>query len=343
MQRYGLELLRALDMLLERCREDNYSIKVLIPRNARNTPQYKHLCIHRVGSFIGRIWEQLELPLYCRGKLLFTPCGGPPRFHRKNVVTIHDAAVFAAPDGYSTGFRNWYRYLYKATAKRALHVLTVSEFSKSELVRFCGINAGNITVIYLGCDHSRECAADPFILRKNGLSDKRYVFAVSSHNPNKNFHGIVAAIERLSTGNLEVAIAGGKNRNVFGDVVKIPDKVKELGYVSDSELRALYENAACFVFPSFYEGFGLPPLEALSLGCPVVVSNRASLPELFEKVAFLCEPDDPNDIALQIIRASRVGAASREENIRFASQFTWEKCAQATWELLKHAVRFSEQ
>jgi glycosyltransferase involved in cell wall biosynthesis len=114
--------------------------------------------------------------------------------------------------------------------------------------------------------------------------------------------------------------------------------VKSLGFVNDNELRTLYENAACFVFPSFYEGFGLPPLEAIAVGCPVVIARAASLPEVFGDVAAYCDPYSPLDIARRISYVLQGERPSRESLWARAARFTWEDCALKTWSILLEAL-----
>ncbi len=131
-------------------------------------------------------------------------------------------------------------------------------------------------------------------------------------------------------------MAGARNSKVFEESLQLPESVIEVGFVTDAELRTLYEAAACFVFPSFYEGFGLPPLEALALGCPVVASATASMPEVLGDVVFYCDPSKPEDIAEQIQRAIDT-PPDRENNMKHAAKFTWEKCAAQTWEVVMRA------
>jgi glycosyltransferase involved in cell wall biosynthesis len=119
--------------------------------------------------------------------------------------------------------------------------------------------------------------------------------------------------------------------------------VRELGFVQNSELRTLYENAACFVFPSIYEGFGLPALEALSLGCPIVAARSASLPEILGEAVVYCNPQSVDDIAAQISRVLQGQHPNRHTAIRHAAKFTWERCARETWKILLNALRGEEQ
>jgi glycosyltransferase involved in cell wall biosynthesis len=290
--------------------------------------------VSQVGRNSGQLWEQVDLAIHARSGVLFSLVGGAPLLHRRNVITIHDAAVFAAPKSFSRAFRLWYQFLYWTLCHTALHVLTVSEFSRTELMKYCGIKPGNISVTYLGSEHALRPTPQPAVLDKHRLKPFRYVLAVGSRNPSKNIPGLVKAVPYLAETDFDLAIAGQSYSNIFGESHISGDRVRDLGYVDDSELRSLYENAACFVFPSFYEGFGLPPLEALALGCPAVVANANSLAELFPGVAFLCDPRDPADIAAKILLACQAPAAERTRYRAFAAGFGWEKCAALTWSVL---------
>nr|WP_281363499.1 glycosyltransferase family 1 protein [Paenibacillus lemnae] len=187
-------------------------------------------------------------------------------------------------------------------------------------------------VIPHGREHVLAAAADPTVLDKYGL-DKPFVLAVSSMSPNKNFGSIVKAIQHLNRTDVDFVIAGGTNPKLFKEQGELPESVKYLGYVEDGELRSLYEHAACFVFPSFYEGFGFPPLEAMTCGCPVVASRTASIPEVCGDAAMYCDPHDWMDIARcmeQVIDDPALQIRMRTEGLEQASRFSWEKCARDT-------------
>jgi glycosyltransferase involved in cell wall biosynthesis len=338
-QRYARELLEKLDGILVASGPSAPSVTILVPPSDRELPKFERLKVARAGRYSGRLWEQFELPYYARGGVLFTPVGGAPLLHRRNIITIHDVSVFAAPDGYSFSFRTWYKFIYWTLCRTALHVLTVSHFSKAELEKWCGADPKQITVTYLGSEHALRPQPDPGVLAKNHLEQFRYVLVVGSRNPNKNMAGVLRSLPYLADSTIQVAIAGQNNVKVFGELQIADERVHDLGYITDSELRTLYENAACFVFPSFYEGFGLPPLEALALGCPTVVAATSSLTELFEGVAFLCNPKDPADIADKITKAYHAAKENRADYRRFASGFRWGDCAKATWDVL---VRYAK-
>jgi len=285
----------------------------------------------------GTWWEQLDLPRHCRGHLLVTLSGGAPILHSRNVITIHDAAVFAASGAYSLAYRLWYQQLYRRMARKAEHIFTVSNFSKAEIVKWCAAAPEKISVTYLGSEHFSNLEADPSALRRFGISG-RYVLAVGSQNPNKNFQRTAQAVSRLSKKGIGVVIAGGSDYRIFRRSLDLPDGVRVLGYVSDAELKSLYQNASCFVFASLYEGFGLSPLEAISSGCPVVVSRAASLPELYDGAAEFCDPLQPDDITAAVERVLQSPPATADELKTFAGKFSWKKCARETLEVLENLV-----
>ena len=332
-QRYGREVLNQLDKVLSEENSRKISFEVLIPRGADSVPRYTNLEVRAVGRMDGIKWEQIELPQHCRGELLFTLSGGSPVLHSRNVVTIHDAAVVAAPAGYSLAYRVWHGSLCRWMARRAEHIFTVSNFSKSEIVKWYGASPDKISVTYPG-SHFSTVDADQSALKRFGISG-RYVLAVGSYNPNKNVHRVMEAVCGPNANGIQLVIVGGHDSKVYGKSIPLPDQVRSLGYVSDPELKALYESAACFVFASLYEGFGSPPLEAMSSGCPVVLSRVASLPELYEGAAFFCDPYRSEDIAAAIQRAIASPPGAANELKAFSRKFSWEQCARETLEVLK--------
>jgi glycosyltransferase involved in cell wall biosynthesis len=258
--------------------------------------------------------------------------------HPHHVITIHDAGILSTPNAYTFGYRNYYKTLQRFLSATATHVITVSEFSRREISRFFRIPLEKITSTMLSGEHILRYEPAPSMLARHQLRPGEYILAVGSKNPNKNLRGLLLASEYLRSSGADFVFAGGANRSIFPDARVASVDIKELGFVNDNELRTLYENAACFVFPSLYEGFGLPPLEALTLGCPVVVSSTASLPEVFGGLAAYCDPHAPADIARQITRVMQGNHPSRAAMLSYASQFTWQRCAQATWKILLRAI-----
>lgn len=337
--RYGREVLSALDaLLIESAYPD--TVEILVPRSVQVDTSYRKLSIRQVGRLNGHAWEQLELPFYAWGGVLYSPSGSAPLLHPRNVLTIHDAIVFAAPEGCPFAYRLWYRFLSIVLTRTAAHVLTVSEFSKRDITHYCKSNPDKVSVVYPGSQYLCSVAGDESILTKYSLCKFGYVLAVGSSAPNKNFAGILRAADQLALSGIDVVLVGKTGLSVgrHGPKMKPLDlsRVKNVGFATDAELRSLYENAGCFVFPSFYEGFGLPPLEALSLGCPTVISNCASLPEVCGEAALTCDPHSTEDIVAKIQTSiqMRQDEGSAERFKKFAKKYNNQESAVRVWKVI---------
>jgi glycosyltransferase involved in cell wall biosynthesis len=199
------------------------------------------------------------------------------------------------------------------------------------------------TVTYPGVDHhdwSRTSAT------KNGNTDQTksrpFVLAVSSMSPHKNFRTLVEAVTLLGKTDFDVIIAGGTNLSIFKSAdIPLSDTIKHVGYVSDDELKLLYSKASCFIYPSLYEGFGLPPLEAMYSGCPVIAACAGSLPEVCGDAVLYCDPRSPQDIADKINRMMgdmQLREDLRAKGFRQVEKYTWEKCARETLAAIEKAL-----
>ena len=337
-QRYAIEVLKQIDILLNDSAYKNIRMVCLAPKETRLQPAWKNIKLRHTGVAPANIWEQFELPLYAHGSLLFSPANTGPVLYARQVITMHDAAVFAIPDAYSIPFRAKYFIIFHILARFARRVLTDSAFSQKELAHNLGVALERFQVIPLGGDHMLDIIPDSSILEKHGLSKNSFLLSVASQSKHKNFERILQAESYLGDG-LILAAAGGSNQKVFNALGK-PDnqeKVKHLGYVTDAELKALYENAMGFIFPSLYEGFGLPILEAMNCGCPVLCSNAASIREVAGNAGLYFNPLDVNDIARSITEF--VSDETLRSNLQVsgflqASRFTWALTARATLERL---------
>jgi len=348
-QRYAIELLQAMDLLLHRgLNAEDIRFTVLVPRGKRADIELKHMRVKQVGYLRGHLWEQLELPLYARDGLLLNLCNASPIMKRRRIVTLHDASVFAVPYSYSFAFRFAYRWLFRLTGQSALRIITPSQYSREQLMHWCKISPSIVRVIGLGVDHIHRQQVDPAFAEKL-LPDMPFIVAVGSLNPHKNLQMLERAVrEELS---YTTIIAGSVDPRVYADAsfavrnAAAPGSdsslVRYAGRVDDRELRTLYEHAVCFVFPSLYEGFGLPPLEAMACGCPVIVSHAASLPEVCGDAALYCDPTDAADIAAKIRRVIDEPALAerlRRRGIAHAAPFTWERCARETFAVIQEVL-----
>jgi glycosyltransferase involved in cell wall biosynthesis len=331
-QRYAEEVVKTLDAMVGADEIDSHKVRftVLAPRCLSRTLDLKHINLKRVGRCSGLLWEQVELPWYARGGHLINLCNAAPMIRRNQTVTIHDAGIFAMPDSYSTAFRIWYRFLLTVLGRVSKRVLTDSEFSRHELGRYLHISPTKIEAIPLGREHIDTISAEDYIIERAGLSDKPYLLAVGSLSARKNFEAILGAIDRSGKVDFNIVIAGGTNPKVFGDMkVKLPNYVYHLGYVTDGELKSLYRHATAFIYPSLYEGFGLPPLEAMTCGCPAIVSDIPPHREVCGEAALYCNPHDVDDMAgkIQLIMNDeslrrRLAAAGREQEKKFSWKTT---------------------
>lgn len=305
-QRYAYEVTRAFDQMMASGEIDStiYSLVLATPPNLDQYPDFKYIKVKQVGRLKGNLWEQVSLPIYARNKLLFNPCNtGPILSGSHQITTIHDASVFAVPQAYSSLFRLKYKLIIKFMCKATPQIITVSQFSRNEISHYCGIPSDKITVIPEGCDHILRYNEDCSILERYDLGKRPFIIAVSSNSIHKNFNIILKALSLIGESeiNFDVVIIGGEYKKVFKKTqYHFPEYIKQVGYISDEALRCLYKNAACLIYPSFYEGFGLPPLEAMACGCPVIVSNAASLAEVCGDAALYFEPRDPNYLANQV-------------------------------------------
>ena len=294
------------------------------------------------GRLKGQAWEQLELPWARGDRLLFSPCNTGPMMVRDQAVLIHDAQPWLQPEAYSLAFRAWYRLLLPRLARRARVVLTISDYSRSQLERFGIVPPGKAQVVPNGADHILRIIPDPDTLARHNLVPGGYLLALGNLSPHKNLTRLMRAAAARPVGQAPLVIAGGGNSRVFVDAgLEPPPGVRLLGRVSDGELRALYTHAMAFVFPSLTEGFGLPPLEAMLCGCPTVVSSAGAIPEVCGGASRYVDPTDEAGWtrAMVDIQASlELRQALIEKGLRRAARFTWARSAKILLEVLENAT-----
>jgi glycosyltransferase involved in cell wall biosynthesis len=278
----------------------------------------------------GQAWEQLLLPAAARRQragVIYNPAHLAPLAWPANVVQIHDAVALRHPEWYSPAYVRWQRAMMPRVARRAKLVITVSEFSRAELIEFLGVPGERIRVVPGGVD-ARFSAAVDFepVCARLGLT-KPYVLAVGDRGPRKNLEALRPAIARLRKEGIELVIAGGGRGHQLGASL---EGAHDLGYVADEDLPALYAGARAFAQPSLHEGFGLTVLEAMAAGVPVVASGRAALPEVVTGAGLLADPDDWGLFGAAVVEAAtdnQQRARLREGGRRVAARYTWERAA----------------
>ncbi|MEZ2405729.1 glycosyltransferase [Bosea sp. RCC_152_1] len=268
------------------------------------------------GRLAGHGWEQLELPRLWGGRLL-NLCNTAPALKGDQIVCIHDANVFAAPESYSRGFRTAYRTLQPLLARRSARIATVSQASARQLARHLPLRAADIAVLPNGHEHAlawdpARAERAPTLLAARPDVERPFVLALGSQARHKNLSLLVEIAPALAELGIDVVIAGGGNGIFAPDQLAQAANVRLLGRVSDDDLAFLLERALCLAFPSWTEGFGLPIVEAMARGCPVVSSNCASMPEVCGDAALLASPGDPA-LWVEHIRALAGSATLRQE------------------------------
>lgn len=254
-----------------------------VPPEVGDIPTYKNIKVVKIGKLHNRLWEHFSFPWYVHKNkgVSLNLCNVAP-LPAPGIVCIHDVKVKATPQYFSKKFLLWYDLLLGNATKRARKIITVSEFSKSEIVKYFKVNPDKITVIPNAWQHYEKIEYDEDALNEYGLGKNNYYFSMCSLEPNKNFRWIAEEAKRNP--NCVFAVAGSINKKVFADGMgfECPDNMKLLGYVSDEEAKTMMRDCKAFLFPTFYEGFGIPPLEAMSAGTKnIYVSDTAVMHEIF--------------------------------------------------------------
>jgi glycosyltransferase involved in cell wall biosynthesis len=266
-------------------------------------------------------WYLGALPVAARGDdVLHLPAHrGPLLSPTPLVLTIHDLAPVRHPETFNRWTRGYSRLLLPRLARSATRVIAVSEFTAREAVELLGVDEERIRVIPHGVE-------EPFAA-EGPSAEGDYVLAVGTVEPRKNLDRLAQAARRAK---LELRVVGAPG---WGDV-----RVPSLGFVDDAELASLYRGAACLAYPSLYEGFGLPVLEAMACGTPVVTSIGSAPAQLANGAAVLVDPLDVDAIATGIHEAVRRREELRAAGLERAKGFTWEAAARATAEVYREAA-----
>lgn len=303
------------------------------------------------------LWEQAVLPLLVRKHridVLHSPAYTTPLLAQcASVVTIHDLLYLHYPESCKRGQLFFFKHFVPLSARTADKVLAVSYSTKRDLEEFLGVSPDQIVVIHEAPDDRFQTGlrqrAEATIKSKYGISPG-FVLSMSTFNPNKNLPGLLKAISllrkkysvttRLAMVGMQLKYRGEIERII--DELGIRDSVHLLGYVPDDDVPLFYSLADVLVFPSFFEGFGLPPLEAMACGCPVVCADTSSLPEVVGDAAILCDPHNIDEMAEAVYRVltdRELRDTLVKKGFDRAEQFSWEKAAAETIRAYGEAYR----
>ena len=292
-ERYAYEITKRLDVI---CKKGEISI--IIPKNISNIPEYKNINIIRYGKKIQNFfWQMITLQWFLLTHRQYTilDYGNTALPFAAGIVFLHDIYCQFFPEDFKSKkdkiIRAYNKWQYRLIAKKAKHIVTVSEYSKNEILKTFKIDQTKITVIYSSADHIKFIIEDISIFNDFPiLKEKPFYFSLGSLSKRKNIKWIIEYAK--NNPDSIFAISGTSLPTVKVDELEnsLPINIILLGYLSDEKVKALMSKCKAFILPSYYEGFGLTPLEALSCGVPIIVSNAASLPEIYANTAHYIDP-----------------------------------------------------
>lgn len=348
-QRFAYEILTNLDILLynsENIKKKAVSFVLLVPNSSIKNYQVNLKCITLKSfnwNYSLNIWEQIILPVFTFGSPLLNLTGSAPLFKSLQFCTLHDAAIFRFGNSYTTKYRIFHQLLLRHLTHASKIIFTVSNFSKRELISLFNIPENKIRVIYNSSEHLINVHFS--IKPKKLIVPKNFFLVIGSHNTTKNVSFVVENFtENIFPSNYYLIVVGENDPKVFKRPKYINStKVVFLKGINDSQLNFLYKKAEALIFPSLYEGFGIPPLEAMAIGCPVIASSASSIPEVCGDAALYFDPKSQ----LSFIKAINFYLSNphiRKDLISKgflnANKFTWKDSAKILYdELLKFFER----
>lgn len=337
-QRVCREILIRLDKLLDD--ETELKFEYVYCKGANNTIinpfEFRNIVpVEMPGCGNDYIIRLFTLPKYVRKRKAIAVCVSTEVLRSKNhIACVHDLRPVIFKDYDSFHFKLTYKYLLHTVKKYSKKIVAVSDFQKNEIIKYFKIKeADKVKTIYNGWEHMKDIVPDGSIFGKySKLKVGEYFYSLGSLAPHKNFKWILETAKRNP--HCTFAIAGGKDLRNWKDNIETDEinNVIFLGYVSDEENKALMQNCKAFLFPSKYEGFGIPPLEALSCGAPIIISNASCLPEIYEDCAHYFDPDD-YDVDLDKILRETVGNPEK-----ILKKCSWENAAMQWLEIIKKEI-----
>lgn len=298
------------------------------------------------GSLKTHLWEQIDLPRYLKRKgnpllISFTGCG-PLNYHNQ-IITIHDVSHERYPEWFSKYYYHYYHFMIPRIGRKAHAILTVSEFSKSEIVDTLGLDVNKIHVVHSNVPFQTRPSEEEILHYKPASDTEKYIIAVSSMDPRKNFVRLAEAFNRIDDKSIKLYIIGMRFKafntpdlqKLAGENIVLP------GYIDDDALQDMYQNALLSVYPSLYEGFGLPPLESMTYGCPAIASNIPALKEISGDAAYYVNPYNVEDIANGIntlLRDEELCQELKVKGLKQITEYSWDKSAQQVYELAKKFI-----
>jgi glycosyltransferase involved in cell wall biosynthesis len=343
-ERYTIELIKSLYQI-----NTEYTIYILLSKGYTRFEEQINVGIPIYSPFNNRILtDQFWITFITykiKADLVHFPVFGAPVFCRiPTVLTIHDATPWKFPETISNGVRFYYKPLFKQSIDRAKHIITVSNSSRDDLMSMLKISPEKITTIYEAVD-TAFFSSDNIHVPENFELNFQYILSVGTLEPRKNIEVLIQAFILLKKqyGIPHKLVFTG--RKGWIDALNIPEAVRDqiifTGFIPDHNLPAIYQKAAAFVFPSKYEGFGFPILEAFALKVPVVCSNTSSLPEIGGEGCLYADVNSPQDFADKIytlIADNKVRNTLVQKGTEILKKFSWSMCGRETLQVYNNAI-----
>jgi glycosyltransferase involved in cell wall biosynthesis len=344
-ERYALEMVRAIDGLVSSGEAPEPFGQaewcVLTPPNASEAPPLAAIKTQQIGRLTGHIWDQIDLAWAARTGTLLSFANSGPVAHRDHTVIIHDAQVFRRPDFFSSSYVLVHRTLDRILARTA-HIGTVSEFSRAELAAVLKVSHSSIGVFPNSADHFAATRPDYSILERLGLESRKFFLTVGSMTKNKNIQLAIDAARCLDRPDIPLVVVGGNNQQVFGGIKPVADPgVIRAGRLPDNQIAALYMQALAFIFPSLYEGFGVPPLEAMIFGCPVIASSAGAVRETCGDAAMYFDPLSATELADRLrerLAGGPISEIERQRQLVRLARYSWRNSAVLLLQSLKNEL-----
>jgi glycosyltransferase involved in cell wall biosynthesis len=335
-ERYSREVVAAIDRLLEQgdcvpmLRDAEWNL--LAPPGTVCDLKLRRIRFREIGVGGGHLWEQLYLLRHSASGRLLSPANSGPIGHPRQIVVIHDAAIYNAPTGYARSYRTYHKLLDHILARSA-RIATVSQFSRRELASCLGIPSEDILLAPNGTDHFRSVVPDPSIVDRLKLEVGKYFVTLGLSTANKNIPLAIEAYRSLNRQDINLVIVGKESSRTSGaQNLKVYGGVILAGRVTDEEVAGLLRSAIALLFPSRYEGFGIPSLEAMLQGCPVIASTAPAIMEVCGDAALHFHPDDAmklRDLMQRVLDNPEVAGEMRTKGRCRPDIYQWDATAAA--------------
>ncbi|GAB6010894.1 glycosyltransferase family 4 protein [Viscerimonas tarda] len=293
------------------------------------------------GSLKTHLWEQISLPNYLRrigSPLLISFSGCGPLNYSNQIITIHDVSHERYPEWFSKNYCRFYGFMFPRIGKKAQAILTVSEFSKREIVDTLGVDPDKIHVVHSNVPFHTKPGDEEVLNFGRDTDAGKYILTVSSMDPRKNFVRLVEAFSKMEDKSIKLYIIGMQFkafntpdlRKLIGENVSLP------GYIDDEALQKMYRNALFSVYPTLYEGFGLPPLESMTYGCPVIAADIPALKEISGDAVLYADPYSIEDMTSKMNLLAKDEELRRElvvKGLKQIKNYSWDMSAKKVFEL----------